>query len=63
MLEIENNLVGSVPSILRYFGKHRLHGYLNLEVTAVSTFSPVGSQSSNSLRMRVFVCMLWHSTE
>ena len=63
MLETENSLVGSVPSILRYFGKHRLHGYLNLEVMAVSTFSPVGSQSSNSLRMRVFVCILWHSTE
>ena len=32
-------------------------------VWAISTFSPLGSLSSNGLRMRVCVCLEWHSTE
>ena len=47
----------------------RSHGYLHPVkvwvdgVSAVSTFSPVGSRSSNGLRMRVFVRIHWHYTE
>ena len=29
----------------------------DVEVAVISTFSPVGSLSSNGMRMRVFVCI------
>ena len=38
--------------------------FIYIYIQAISTFSPVGSLSSNGLRMRVCMCLWhWHSTE
>ena len=39
-----------------------LRGLKNSIPMAISTFSPIGSLSSNGLRMRVCVCVLVYST-